>query len=100
LIDNAIKYTPDGGSVAIRAGAVDDKVIIRIADSGIGIPADVQDRLFERFFRVDKARSRELGGTGLGLSIVKHLTQSFGGAVRVESEVGKGSTFSVELPCA
>jgi two-component system, OmpR family, phosphate regulon sensor histidine kinase PhoR len=69
-----------------------------VADTGIGIEAAHLDRLFERFYRVDKARSRELGGTGLGLSIVKHLTQFFGGNVGVRSEVGKGSTFWVELP--
>jgi two-component system phosphate regulon sensor histidine kinase PhoR len=100
LVDNAIKYTPDGGRVLVRWTPEPMHVRIEIDDNGIGIPAEYQPRLFERFFRVDKARSRELGGTGLGLSIVKHLAQSFGGGVGVESEPGSGSTFYVELPVA
>src|SRR5262245_2039060 len=101
LIDNAIKYTPEGGSVTARWQGGDDKTCrIEIQDTGIGIKAEDQKRVFERFYRVDKARSRELGGTGLGLSIVKHLAQSFGGSVGVASEPGKGSTFSITLPLA
>jgi two-component system, OmpR family, phosphate regulon sensor histidine kinase PhoR len=101
LIDNAIKYTPEGGSVSARWECGDDKTCrIDIQDTGIGIKPEDQKRVFERFYRVDKARSRELGGTGLGLSIVKHLAQSFGGNVGVESEPGKGSTFWIELPVA
>ncbi len=100
LIDNALKYTPEGGQVRIAWRGQDGKCVLEVEDSGIGIAPEDQARLFERFFRADKARSRELGGTGLGLSIVKHLAQSFGGSVRVESELGKGSKFSVELPLA
>lgn len=101
LIDNAIKYTPEGGSVTARWQCGDDNTCrIEIADTGIGIKPEDQKRVFERFYRVDKARSRELGGTGLGLSIVKHLAQSFGGNVAVASEPGQGSRFSITLPIA
>ncbi|HJQ80449.1 MAG TPA: ATP-binding protein [Lacipirellulaceae bacterium] len=106
LIDNAIKYTPDGGKVSVAwseergARSENDTVRIAVRDTGIGIKPDDQRRVFERFYRVDKARSRELGGTGLGLAIVKHLAQSLGGTTGVESEPGKGSTFWVELPPA
>jgi len=101
LLDNAIKYTPEGGSITV--GAVRDPVNsamleIFVRDNGLGIPAEDLPRLFERFYRVDKARSRELGGTGLGLAIVKHLVQAQGGQVRVSSEVHKGSTFAFTLP--
>lgn len=75
-------------------------VVIDVRDTGVGIAPEYLPRVFERFFRVDKARSRELGGTGLGLAIVKHLAQSFGGTVRVESELGEGSVFTVKLPLA
>jgi two-component system phosphate regulon sensor histidine kinase PhoR len=98
LIDNALKYTPAGGSVAVRAAADAASATLTIADTGIGIAEQDQQRIFERFYRADKARSRELGGTGLGLSIVKHLAQSFGGHVSVESQPGGGSTFRVQLP--
>lgn len=104
LLDNALKYTPEGGCVKVTAvtlpakpGGV-DLVSVTVADTGIGIPKDDLPRLFERFYRVDKARSRELGGTGLGLAIVKHLVRAQGGDVSVESEPGKGSTFSFTLP--
>ncbi|MCA9246280.1 MAG: HAMP domain-containing protein [Planctomycetales bacterium] len=100
LVSNAIKYTPNGGSVRLRWSQADGQVLIEVEDDGIGIPSDAQSRVFERFFRVDKARSRELGGTGLGLSIVKHLTQSFGGNVGLSSRLGSGSTFKVSLPAA
>lgn len=100
LVDNAIKYTPAGGSVAIRWWAVDGHALIQVQDTGVGIARKHQSRIFERFYRADKARSREVGGTGLGLSIVKHLAQVFGGTVEVDSEVGRGSTFSVRLPLA
>jgi two-component system phosphate regulon sensor histidine kinase PhoR len=100
LIDNAIKYTPEGGRVTVRWSAAESLARIQVEDTGIGIAPEDQARIFERFYRVDKARSRELGGTGLGLSIVKHLSQSFGGGVSVRSEVGRGSTFSVWLPLA
>jgi two-component system phosphate regulon sensor histidine kinase PhoR len=98
LIDNAIKYTPEGGTVSVACKVADDLVAIEVADSGIGIPRDDLPRVFERFYRVDKARSRELGGTGLGLSIVKHLVQSIGGQIDVTSRLGAGSQFKVQLP--
>jgi two-component system phosphate regulon sensor histidine kinase PhoR len=98
LINNAIKYTPAGGSVMVRWRVVEDMGVIEVEDTGIGIALKDQARIFERFYRVDKARSREMGGTGLGLSIVKHLTQAFGGVVGVESQPHQGSTFSIRLP--
>jgi two-component system phosphate regulon sensor histidine kinase PhoR len=100
LIDNAIKYTPDGGSVRIACREEGPDIIVEVADTGLGIPRDDLPRIFERFYRVDKARSRELGGTGLGLSIVKHLVQSIGGQIDVTSRVGTGSEFTVRLPKA
>ena len=100
LIDNAIKYTPAGGRVTVRWRAEEGNAVIAVEDTGPGIPREHQERIFERFYRVDKARSRELGGTGLGLSIVKHLTQVFLGNVSVSSQVGKGTTFTVRLPLA
>ncbi|HMB08693.1 MAG TPA: ATP-binding protein [Isosphaeraceae bacterium] len=98
LIDNAIKYTPEGGTVRVTCRVDGDAIAVEVADSGIGIPRDDLPRVFERFYRVDKARSRELGGTGLGLSIVKHLVQSIGGQIAVSSRVGAGSQFTVTLP--
>jgi two-component system phosphate regulon sensor histidine kinase PhoR len=98
LIDNAIKYTPPGGRIHVACRASDDAVAIDVRDNGIGIPREDLSRVFERFFRVDKARSREVGGTGLGLSIVKHLVQSLGGKLSVESRLNAGSTFRVSLP--
>lgn len=100
LLDNAINYTPAGGTVILRYRAAGERVQIEVADTGIGIPGEHRDRIFERFYRVDRARSRELGGTGLGLAIVKHLVQVFGGNVSVTSEPGQGSTFRIELPLA
>ncbi|MCA9240879.1 MAG: HAMP domain-containing protein [Planctomycetales bacterium] len=98
LVDNALKYTPEGGNVTIRwREAPQGRVRIEVADNGIGIPKDELPRVFERFHRVDRARSRELGGTGLGLSIVKHLCNAFGGTVAVESTQGSGSVFAVVL---
>jgi two-component system phosphate regulon sensor histidine kinase PhoR len=98
LLDNAIKFNRPGGEVRIDAGlTADGKVQIAIADTGIGIPLEEQPRIFERFYRVDKARSREVGGTGLGLSIVKHVVERMGGTVTVDSQVGKGSCFTVLL---
>ena len=98
LLDNAIKYTPEAGNIWVDWSANDSMVRISVRDSGIGIKPEHQDRIFERFYRVDMARSRELGGTGLGLSIVKHLAQSMNGSVCVVSEAGQGSTFTVALP--
>jgi two-component system phosphate regulon sensor histidine kinase PhoR len=98
LLDNAIKYTPAGGRIAVGAEARGSFVELYVRDTGIGIPAAELPRLFERFYRVDKARSRELGGTGLGLSIVKHLVAAHNGSTRVESRTGEGSTFFFTLP--
>ena len=102
LVDNAIKYTPGGGRVVVRAGAgagaLADLVEIAIEDNGIGIPAHDLPRLTERFFRVDKARSRALGGTGLGLAIVKHIVQAHGGRLDITSAVGQGTTVRVAFP--
>ncbi len=100
LIDNAVKYTAPGGRVSVRCRPNGQFADIDVTDTGVGIPAEHHERLFERFYRVDKARSRELGGTGLGLSIVKHLCQAMGGSVSVQSELQRGSTFSVRLPLA
>ena len=98
LINNAVNYTATGGSVTVAWGPEEKMAAIQVRDTGIGIAAEHLPRLFERFYRVDKARSRELGGTGLGLSIVKHLSQSFGGSVEVQSTPGTGSIFTVRLP--
>jgi two-component system phosphate regulon sensor histidine kinase PhoR len=98
LIDNAIKYGRSEGAVVVGAKGEDGKVIVWVKDDGPGIPAESLDRVFERFYRVDRARSREQGGTGLGLAIVKHIVQSHGGEVWVESVVGQGATFYFTLP--
>ena len=100
LLDNAIKYTPEGGTVTIgaRPSPVGKSVQVYVRDTGIGIPPDDVPRLFERFYRVDKARSRDLGGTGLGLAIVKHLVKAQGGEVTVESTPNQGSTFAFTVP--
>jgi two-component system phosphate regulon sensor histidine kinase PhoR len=98
LLDNAIKYTPDGGRIRLAAFAEGNDTLISVADSGIGIPEKDLPRVFERFYRVDKSRSRELGGTGLGLAIVKHIAQLHGGSVTVRSHAGGGSTFTLRFP--
>ena len=98
LLDNAVKYTDSGGKVDLRVAVAGDRVRIDVADTGIGIPEEDRARVFERFFRVAKARTRDLGGTGLGLAIVKHLVQAVGGDVFVESQEDKGTTVSVLLP--
>jgi two-component system, OmpR family, phosphate regulon sensor histidine kinase PhoR len=98
LIDNAVKYTPSGGTIQLRAEKLPNEVAISINDSGVGIPKHDLPRIFERFYRADKARSRELGGTGLGLAIVKHIAQLHGGRVEAQSEPGKGTTIRVILP--
>jgi two-component system phosphate regulon sensor histidine kinase PhoR len=100
LIDNAVKYTREGGEIRLSTATSDGVVTIEVADNGIGIPQEDQPRIFERFYRVDRSRSREMGGTGLGLSIVKHVVQSHGGTIDVESELGAGSRFSMRLPIA
>ncbi|WP_372717054.1 ATP-binding protein [Novipirellula sp.] len=98
LIGNAIKYTPEKGRVTVRWWQEQDQMLLEVQDTGIGIAPEHHTRVFERFYRADKARSRELGGTGLGLSIVKHLCQAFGGSVKLCSKPGEGSTFQVRLP--
>jgi len=99
LVDNAVKYTPEGGRVTVQARtATEGQVEIDVMDTGIGIPPIDLPRITERFYRVDKARSRELGGTGLGLAIVKHLVFAHGGQLRIESEPGRGTTVHVALP--
>lgn len=101
LVDNAIKYTDkQGGVVQLRLSRHGSMAVIEVRDNGMGISKDESQRIFERFYRVDKARSRDLGGTGLGLAIVKHIAQSHMGSVSVESQLGKGSTFSVKIPLA
>ena len=100
LVSNAISYTPAGGTVVIRTSVDGDAAVAEVQDSGIGIDVKHHDRIFERFYRVDKARSREKGGTGLGLAIVKHLAQAFKGDVQIVSSAGKGSKFVVRIPLA
>lgn len=97
LVDNAIKYTPEGGNVSILLEDLPGKVILRVRDTGIGIAEEHIPRLFERFYRVDKGRSRNLGGTGLGLAIVKHIVLSMKGQIQVQSQVGKGAEFTIYL---
>jgi two-component system phosphate regulon sensor histidine kinase PhoR len=98
LVDNAVKYTQEGGAVTVRWEAAEPGVALRVEDTGPGIPERDLPRIFERFYRVDRARSRELGGTGLGLAIVKHLAQAMGGSVQAASEVGRGTTLTIRLP--
>ena len=98
LVDNAIKYTPPGGKVIVRLDSFSEgKVSFSVQDSGIGIAEEDQDKIFERFYRVDKARSREIGGNGLGLSIASEIVRLHEGNISVESEVGVGTKFIVEL---
>ncbi|HEX6130960.1 MAG TPA: ATP-binding protein, partial [Actinomycetota bacterium] len=99
LVDNALRYTEPGGTVGVTVSA-GDAVTLRVSDTGVGIPHRDLPRVFERFYRVDRARSRETGGTGLGLAIVKHVAENLGGTVSVESELGAGTTFEVSLPRA
>lgn len=99
ILDNAVKFTPEGGHVAVEASVAPDHfVVVKITDTGMGIPRDEISRLGERFYRVDKTRSRELGGTGLGLSIVKHLMQAHNGRMDIESQMGKGTTVLLYFP--
>jgi two-component system sensor histidine kinase SenX3 len=98
LVSNAIQYSPDDSRIGIGVRTIDGVVEIAITDQGEGIPEGDLDRVFERFFRVDQARSRNTGGTGLGLAIVKHAVQNHGGEVRVWSQPGRGSTFTIRLP--
>jgi two-component system, OmpR family, sensor histidine kinase SenX3 len=98
LVENAVKYTPPGGRVEVRGESDENGVLVRVSDTGIGIPEKNLARIFERFYRVDKARSKETGGTGLGLSIVRHVVENHGGRVTVESTPSEGSAFTVYLP--
>jgi two-component system phosphate regulon sensor histidine kinase PhoR len=98
LVENAVKYTPEGGSLGIELRQEAGWVIVDVTDNGLGIPEEEVPRIFERFYRVDRSRSREMGGTGLGLSIVKHIMQTHGGSVEVHSKVGEGSLFRLRLP--
>jgi two-component system phosphate regulon sensor histidine kinase PhoR len=100
LLDNAIQYTPPGGRISVGAELCEREAVITVADTGIGIPLADQERIFERFYRVDAARSREAGGTGLGLSIAKHIVEAHGGRLWVESTVGRGSKFFFSIPLA
>ena len=100
LLENAVRYNRDGGTVTVCLARANGRVSLEVADTGEGIPEHDRDRVFERFYRVDKARSRAAGGTGLGLALVRHATERHGGTVTLHSTVGKGSTFRVELPLA
>ena len=98
LCDNAIKYSPEGGTVVVRVQNGEDRVTLSVSDNGIGIPEEHQDRVFERFYRVDKSRSKAVGGTGLGLSIVKHAAMLHDAAIELTSEPGVGSIFTIRFP--
>ena len=98
LLDNAVKYSHESGEIRLQAERRDGEIVLSVSDDGIGISSEDLPRIFERFYRADKARSREMGGTGLGLSIVKHIAQFHGGRVEAQSELGKGTTISVILP--
>ena len=100
LLDNAIKYSQPGSVVEMRATTDGSTVRLTVSDSGVGIPRRDLERIFERFYRVDRARSRETGGTGLGLAIVRHVASNHGGDIEVESREGEGSTFTLALPAA
>jgi two-component system phosphate regulon sensor histidine kinase PhoR len=100
LVENAIKYNRVGGTVTLRLRAEATEVVLEVVDTGIGIPEVDRERIFERFYRVDRGRARSQGGTGLGLAIVKHAVRRHGGTLTVESRLGEGSTFRVELPAA
>jgi two-component system phosphate regulon sensor histidine kinase PhoR len=98
LVDNALKYTPEGGRISVRCRADNGQVCLEVEDTGIGIAEADLPRIFERFYRVDKARSREMGGTGLGLAIVKHLVGAMHGTLGAVSQPGQGTKFSIVLP--
>ena len=100
LTENAIKYNKPGGSVTVQVFANDQEANVTISDTGIGIAEENLPRLFERFYRVDKGRSRQMGGTGLGLAIVKHIVRSMNGEIEVHSKLGEGTEFLVTLPLA
>ena len=98
LIENGIKYTPTGGRIKVAAYPKNNNVLISFTDTGMGIPKEDSSRIFERFYRVNKARTQDIKGTGLGLSIVKHIVEEHQGQIEVQSEVGKGSKFIITLP--
>ena len=98
IIMNSIKYTPENGNIKVYVGAVYDDAYIKIIDNGIGIPKEDLPRVFERFYRVDKARSREMGGTGLGLPIAKEIIEANGGSISIESDIGKGTEVIIKIP--
>jgi two-component system phosphate regulon sensor histidine kinase PhoR len=98
LLENAIRYTPEDGHIGIEVTQDENDAIVRVRDDGMGIPRDAQARVFERFYRIDRARSRDRGGTGLGLAIVKHVAELHGGRVDLESNLGEGSTFTARFP--
>src|SRR5690606_9169047 len=100
LLENAVRYNRDGGTVTVQLGRDAGNVTLEVTDTGEGIPEQDRDRIFERFYRIDKARSRAAGGTGLGLSLVRHAAERHGGSVGLRSEMGVGSTFRVQLPVA
>jgi two-component system phosphate regulon sensor histidine kinase PhoR len=100
LVDNAIKYTPENGKIQVRLLKVGEEAVLEVQDTGIGISPQYIERVFERFYRVDKARSQSLGGTGLGLSIVRNIAERHGGGVSVTSQLGAGSTFRFRMPLA
>ena len=100
LLDNAVKFTPEGGRIEVSARPSAGRVIVSVADNGVGIPPEDVGRIFERFYRVDRSRDRRDGGTGLGLAIAKHLTQAMGGTIEVDSRPGSGTTFRISLPAA
>ena len=99
LCDNAIRYNKPNGHVWVSVLRKEDRVILEVKDDGIGIPEKEQERIFERFYRVDKARSKKTGGTGLGLAIVKHIAEQHNAIINIESEVDKGTCISIEFPC-
>jgi two-component system phosphate regulon sensor histidine kinase PhoR len=98
LVDNALKYGKEGGRVTLSGRIEEESCLLEVADDGPGIPPEHLPRIFERFYRIDKGRSRELGGTGLGLSIAKHIVESHGGVLRVESRIGVGTRFTIRIP--
>jgi signal transduction histidine kinase len=98
ILENAIRYTPNDGNISVSAVKKDENALVAISDTGIGIPPEHLPHIFERFYRVDKARSRAEGGVGLGLAIAKYIAESHGGKIKLESQIGKGTTFRITIP--